>query len=67
VYFGRTADQSQLRLLPVSSMLNLAAPAVRFDVLRDLVALPGQTDCFRVKAVGNTAKSAFSEAVCTTI
>jgi hypothetical protein len=67
VYYGRTADQTKMRQLFVPLMLDLKAPAVRFDVLRDLVVLPGQRVCFRVKAYDNVSKSAFSDVVCATI
>jgi hypothetical protein len=67
VYFGKTPDAARMRQLPVPLTLNLAAPSVQFNILRDLGALPGQSLCFRVKAYDNTTKSAFSPAVCTTI
>ncbi|MGH8503617.1 MAG: hypothetical protein ACREVE_14310 [Gammaproteobacteria bacterium] len=67
VYYGKTAVPARMRLLASPTNLNLAAPAVQFNVLRDLGALPGQGVCFRVKAYGTQAKSAFSDAVCTTI
>ncbi len=56
-----------MRQLFVPLMLDLKAPAVRFDVLRDLAVLPGQRVCFRVTAYDNVSKSAFSDAVCATI
>lgn len=65
VHYGKTAAVGRMRLLANPANLDLAAPAVQFNVLRDLGALPGQEVCFRVKAYSNQAKSAFSDAVCT--
>jgi len=67
VHYGKTAAPTRMRLLANPTNLNLAAPSVQFNVLRDLGALPGQEVCFRVKAYSNTGKSAFSNAVCATI
>lgn len=67
VYFGKTATAAKMRQLPVPLTLDLTAPSVQFNILRDLGALPGQSVCFRVKAYDNTTKSAFSPAVCTMI
>ncbi len=55
-----------MRQLFVPLMLDLKAPAMRFDVLRDLVVLLGQC-VFGVKAYDNVSKSAFSDVVCATI
>ncbi|MGH8504264.1 MAG: fibronectin type III domain-containing protein [Gammaproteobacteria bacterium] len=67
VYYRKAPQMRRLRQLPVSYTMNLAAPSARYNVLRDLGALPGQTVCFRVKAYNNVAKSAFSPAVCTKV
>jgi hypothetical protein len=47
VYYGRTADQTKMRLLPVSYNMNLAAPSAHYNVLRDLRVLPGQASGLR--------------------
>jgi nitrogen fixation protein FixH len=65
VYYGRSADQTRMRELFVPRTLNLKAPAVEYDLLRDLKVEPGQAICFRVKAYNNAAKSGFSSPVCT--
>lgn len=67
VYAGPSAEPTKMRLLAVPRNLKLNSPAMRLHVLRDLKALPGQSVCFRVKAYDNTAKSDFSQAVCTKI
>jgi hypothetical protein len=67
VFFGKTADRTQMRPLSVPLDINLSSPAVTYNVLRDLGALPGQKLCFRVKAYDHTTTSAFSPAVCTTV
>jgi hypothetical protein len=67
VYYGRTAN-ARMRPLFVPRTLNLKAPTVQYNVLRDLGALPGQQVCFRVKAYDNGgAKSEFSTPVCTNV
>lgn len=67
VYCGKTRKRHRMRQVAVPHSFNLAAPAVRFNILRDLAALPGQKVCFRVKAYYNTLKPAFSQAVCATV
>lgn len=67
VYYGRTNAQDRMRRLPVPVQMNLSSPAVQYNVLRDLGALPGQKVCFRVRAYNNTAKSGFSNPVCATV
>ena len=66
-YCGRTAKQIKTRLLPTPATLKFAAAMVRLDVLRDLIALPGQTCLLSLKAFDSTAKSPFSMGVCTAI
>lgn len=63
VHYGRTAN-GRMRPLFVPLSLNLKAPAVQYQVLRDLGALPGQQVCFKIKAYNNAATSGFSTPVC---
>jgi hypothetical protein len=67
VFYGKGAERHQMRPLPVPQNINLNHPAVTYNVLRDLGALPGQRVCFRVKAYDRTTTSGFSPAVCTTV